>query len=75
MSELPAPRARTEKLIAIAEEVASRPLPLQARILVPAILLLAGIGAFWYGLRDDEADQGPTPATTVVTAPPSVGGP
>ena len=72
MSELPSPRVRTEKLIAIAEEVASRPLPLQARILLPTILLIVGIGAFWFGFRDDGDDQGPSPTTTLGGFPTSV---
>lgn len=81
MSELPAPKARTQQLIALAEEVARQPLPLRTRIVLPAILLIVGIGAFWFGLRDDSADPNPstpsTPSTlsgvetsVVFTAPP-----
>ena len=62
---------RTEKLIALADEVANRPLPLQTRILLPAILVIVGIGAFWFGFRDDgsgnDKEPGPTsPAPTTV---------
>lgn len=81
MSELPAPKVRTEQLIALAEAVSRQPLPLRTRILLPAILLVIGVGAFWFGLRDDDTNQSPetpsTPATGVVvetsvvfTAPP-----
>ncbi len=81
MTELPAPRVRTEKLIALADEVANRPLPLQTRILLPAILAIVGIGAFWFGFRDDSNQPGPTSplvpttvsataASAVVTTPP-----
>ena len=85
MTELPTPRVRTEKLIALADEVANRPLPLQTRILLPAILTIIGIGAFWFGFRDDGSGNDPEPgpsspsttsiltdsATSVVfTAPP-----
>ena len=59
---------RTEKLIALAEEVANRPLPLQTRVLLPAILTIVGIGAFWLGFRDDDKEPGP-PALSTVTTP------
>ena len=72
---------RTEKIIALAEEVARQPLPLRTRILLPAILLVVGVGAFWFGLRDSNTDQGPPgpsgtttvgeiPTSVVFTAPP-----
>jgi hypothetical protein len=51
LTEEPDPRVRTEKLIALADEVANRPLPRQTRILLPAILVIVGIGAFWFGFR------------------------
>ncbi len=72
---------RTEKIIALAEEVARQPLPLRTRILLPAILLVVGIGAFWFGLRDDDQNPAPPaptettvfgeiPTSVVFTAPP-----
>ncbi len=67
MSELPAPKVRTQQVIALAEEVARQPLPLRTRILLPTILLLVGIAAFWFGLRDDGANQSPIPPTTPTT--------
>ena len=81
MSELPVPGARTKQIIALAEEVARQPLPLRTRILLPAILLLVGIGAFWFGFRDDNTDPAPPspvltttigeiPTSVVFTAPP-----
>ncbi|CAN5651564.1 hypothetical protein BH10ACT2_BH10ACT2_02430 [soil metagenome] len=81
MSELPAPKVRTQQVIALAEEVARQPLPLRTRIVLPTILLLVGLAAFWFGLRDDGANRSPilpsTPTTVVnvetsvvFTAPP-----
>ncbi len=79
MSELPPPKLRTEKVIALAEEVARQPLPLRTRILLPAILLVLGVGAFWFGLRDNGSGNGndpapPSPAeiTTIGEIPTSV---
>ena len=74
MSELPPPKVRTEKIIALAEEVARQPLPLRTRILLPAILLVVGVGAFWFGLRDNNnpAPKSPTATTTVGEIPTSV---
>ncbi len=75
MSELPLPGERTKQIIALAEEVARQPLPLRTRILLPAILLVLGIGAFWFGLRDDDANpapESPTSTTTVGEIPTSV---
>lgn len=78
MSDLPPPKVRTEKIIALAETVAKQPLPLRTRILIPTILLLVGIGAFWFGLRDDgsgddnPAPPPPTETTTVGEIPTSV---
>ena len=75
MSELPLPGERTKQVIALADKVARQPLPLRTRSLLPAILLIVGIGAFWFGLRDDKSDPGvPTPATgdTVTEVPTSV---
>ena len=81
MSTLPPPKVRTEKLIELAEKVARQPLPLRTRILLPAILLVVGVGAFWFGVRDTKEDPLPNPAPTttistvvetsvVFTAPP-----
>lgn len=64
MSTLPPPKVRTEKVIALAEKVARQPLPLQTRILLPAILLVVGVAAFWLGLRDKEENPSPNPAPT-----------
>lgn len=75
MRELPLPGERTKQVIALADKVARQPLPLRTRILLPAILLIIGIGAFWFGLRDDQADPGtptPTTAATVTEIPTSV---
>ena len=75
MSELPLPGERTKQVIALAEKVARQPLPLHTRILLPAILLIVGVGAFWFSLRDNKSDPGvPTPATadTVTEVPTSV---
>lgn len=66
MSELPLPGERTKQVIALADKVARQPLPLRTRILLPTILLVVGIGAFWFGLRDDNSEPGqPTPTTAV----------
>ncbi|MEQ1874894.1 MAG: hypothetical protein ABL953_14360 [Ilumatobacteraceae bacterium] len=81
MSTLPPPKVRTEKLIELAEKVARQPLPLQTRILLPTILLVVGVAAFWLGLRDREEDPAPSPSPTttissvvetsiVITSPP-----
>jgi hypothetical protein len=69
LSTLPPPKVRTEQLIELAEKVARQPLPLQTRILLPLILLVIGVGAFWFGLRDTEKDPLPTsPSSTTITA-------
>ncbi len=75
MSELPVPGARTKQIIALAEEVARQPLPLRTRIVLPAILLVVGFGAFWFGLRDENTDPAPpapVATTTVGEIPTSV---
>mgnify|MGYP003514894974 CR=1 FL=1 len=69
MSELPAPRVRTEKLIALAEEVARQPLPLHTRIVLPAILLVVGIAAFWFGFRDTSDEPPPATPISATTVP------
>jgi hypothetical protein len=70
LTELPTPRAHTRELIALADEVANRPLPLHSRKLIPAILAIVGVFALWLGLRDTDAKPGPTsPTTTAVPAP------
>jgi hypothetical protein len=71
LSELPAPGERTRQLIALAEEVAKQPLPLRTRVVLPAILLLVGIAAFWFGFRD-AGDDPPPPTPISTTALPDV---
>lgn len=60
---------RTEKLIALAEEVARQPLPLRTRIVLPAILLVVGIAAFWFGFRDTGEDPPPGTPISATTVP------
>jgi len=69
LSELPAPGERTRQLIALAEGVAKQPLPLRTRIVLPAILLVIGVAAFWFGFRDVGEDPPPGTPISTTTVP------